>query len=168
MASNLEMNVFNYAETLNKKNVVTNNVTVNHNVAVKPKVQKRQAAETIIVKGIKKPLTKLNIFMMVTILALLTIESVIYFHSVQAGVVANRMQIEINKTREESDFLKVELARSKELNKVEKVAINVLSMKSADNGKINYLPLPEIVKDKELYVTNIAPKDREVAVPVGY
>ncbi|RYX98755.1 hypothetical protein EON78_04715, partial [bacterium] len=118
MASNLEMNVFNYAETLNKKNVVTNNVTVNNNVAVKPKVQKRQASETVIVKGIKKPLTKLNIFMMVTILALLTVESVIYFHSVQAGIVANRMQIEINKTREESDFLKVELARSKELNKV--------------------------------------------------
>ena len=161
MASNLEINVFNYAKPLS-------NINVKNNQSAKTKTDKRPVSQTVILKGTKKPLSKLNIFMMSAIILLLTVESIIYFHSVQAGIIANQLQVEINKTREESDFLKVELAKSKELNKVEKIALNVLSMKSAENGKINYLPLPEVVKNQALYVTNIAPKDKEVATPVGY
>lgn len=160
MASNLEVNVFDYVQTFN------------NSIKVQPKPQtkteKRKSTETVIVKGIRKPLTKLNISLMAVVFSLLAIESIIYFHSVQAGINANKLQTEINKMREANDFLKVDLANSKELAKVEKVAVNALLMTPADSGKINYLPLPQVIKDQALYVTNIAPKDKEVSVPVGY
>ncbi len=161
MASNLDVKVFNYTKPLN-------NICVQNNLINKTKAQPKRHVSEVIIKGTKNPLSKLNIFMMSTIILLLAIQSFIYFYNVQLGINANKLQTEINKTRESSDFLKVELANSKELNKVEKIALNVLSMKAAENGKINYLPLPQVVKDKSLYVTNIAPKDKEVSIPIGY
>ena len=163
MASNLEVKVFDYVPTFNNTHIQVQPKKVS---VTKP--LKRQVRETVIVKGIRKPLTKLNIFMMFMIFSLLATESVIYFHSVQAGVTANKLQSEINKIREANDFLKVELANSKELAKVENIAVNSLGMTLSENEKINYLPLPQQKKDIASYTTTISPKDKEVLVPVGY
>ncbi len=162
MASNLEVNVFDYVKQFNNTSI---QVQPNKKSTSQP--LKRQSRETIIVKGIRKPLTRLNMFMMFIVFSLLATESVIYFHSVQAGIGANKLQTEINKLRESNDFLKVDLANLKELTKIEKVAINSLGMTLADGQKINYLPLPQQVENPSLYTTSIAPKDKEVLVRVN-
>ena len=55
MASNLEINVFNYAKPLS-------NINVKNNQSAKTKTDKRPVSQTVILKGTKKPLSKLNIF----------------------------------------------------------------------------------------------------------
>lgn len=164
MASNLEVNVLDYVTPFTNTNIQVQPKKVSVTQPLK-KVEKKSA---IIVKGTKKPLTKLNYFMMSMIFSLLLAQSFIYFHSVQAGVGANKLQAEINKLRESNDFLKVDLANLKELTKIEKIAINSLGMTLAENQKINYLPLPQQIDNKALYTTSIAPRDKEVLVPVGY
>lgn len=164
MASNLDVNIFDYVAPFNN-----NNIQVQPKKQVTPKTSVRtKTRDSVIIKGTKKPLTKLNIFMMAMVFSLLAIESVIYFHSVQAGVGANKLQTEINKVRESNDFLRVDLANLKELSKIEKLAVSGLGMTTANSEKINYLPLPKHDQAINLNITNIAPKEKEVLVPVGY
>lgn len=158
MASTLEAQVFNY--DLETQIQVIPNIPV-----IQPPLHQKK---TVVVPSIKKTLTKMNVFLISTVFCLLTAESVIYFHSVQTGINANKLQADINKLREDNDFLKVELANSKELAKVENVAINALQMKPADSSKISYLAMPNQVTDKQYLVTNISPKEKRVFVPVGY
>lgn len=164
MASNLEVKIFDYVAPFNNTSI---QVQPKSQETVQP-VTKKKVREAIIVKGTKKPLSKLNIFMMAMVFSLLAIESVIYFHSVQAGVGANKLQSEINKLRESNDFLRVDLANLKELSKIEKIAVSGLGMTPATSEKINYLPLPKHDQSVNLNITSIAPTEKEVLVPVGY
>ncbi len=153
MASNLDLKELNY------------NISESEEIQLQKPVKKVVRKVNIV---IKKSLTKLNVFLIASIFILLTVESVIYFHSVQIGITANKLQSDINKMREANDFLKVSLANSKELTQIESIAINALQMKPADNSKISYLPMPEEITQEQDLITNIASKEKRVFVPVGY
>jgi len=102
----------------------------------------------------QKPLpTKIsgfNFYLSLTSVILLIFLSGVYFHSVQTEMESNKIQQEIIMMKESNYKLNVSLAVSKNLAKVENVALNSLKMKSADTTEINFLMLPQdMIKEDE-------------------
>jgi len=117
---------------------------------------------------LRKQYSKLTLGLIGVAFALLTTEAVIYFHSVQVQKNSNLMQTKIVAMKEQNYRLNVELAKTKELTKVEKIAETTLQMKPSLTSKINYLILPETVTKKEYLITSVLPAQRKLSIPIGF
>ena len=126
------------------------------------------SVSTIQLPIVRKQLTKLNISLISFVFFLMMVEAFIYSHNVQSEVNANRLQSEITKIRETNYLLNVELAKSKELHNVEKVATSKYKMRAAESNEINYLPMPSNITDKSSLITKVNPVERKLEIPVGY
>lgn len=107
---------------------------------------------------LRTKISGLNFYLSLTSVILLIFLSGVYFHSVQTEMESNKIQQEIIRMKENNYKLNVSLAISKNLAKVENIALNSLKMKSADTTEINFLMLPqEMIKADEakLYAESV-------------
>ncbi len=138
------------------------------NTESKPQIQKQVTARPEAVPFTRKKYSRLTMNLISSAFILLAGEASIYFHSVIVQKNSNLLQSQIIEMKEQDYRLNVELAKAKELTKVEKVAVNDLQMKPSINSKINYLILPEQVTNKEYLITRVSPEKRRLSINIGY
>ena len=164
MASNLNTVLYEYPVNQVYEPIAYNNTIQETKPVIIPVSEPVKPAKTAVKRNYSK-FTTVLIFASFTLLAT---EAIIYFHSVQVGINANKLQNTIVQAKEQNYIFNVELAKTKELSKVENIAINELKMKPSSNSEISYLKLPALVTDKEYLITSVLPEPKKINILTGY
>jgi hypothetical protein len=173
MASSLETKVLynpNLPQVMNyfpAQEFETVKVTPRRNEA-KPKIHVKEKVKPEIVPATRRNYSKFTISLISAAFILLAGEATIYFHSVQVQKTSNQVQGKIIEMKEQNYRLNVELAKAKELSKVEHIAETDLQMQPSLNSKINYLILPEQDTNKEFLITKVYPVEKKLSINIGY
>lgn len=138
------------------------------NTELKPQIKGKETTKSEAAPLTRKKYSKFTISLICSAFILLAGQAVIYFHSVQVQKNSIMMQSKIIEMKEQNYRFNVELAKTKELTKVEMIAQKDLQMKPSLSSKINYLILPENVTNKEYLITKVFPEPKQLSINIGY